>query len=206
METIELIIGDSSDIYEFSSKEVPNLDEKWEGSWAIKEKIELEEEVLSGNLIKNDTIYNDDSLIGEDVKLSWKIFEGTSNHVVSINREEMQGEDYIVSGVITKEGVPQENTYITITIKGKIVDYRRSTMVKTNDLGEFEAVLSLSNTIKRPANSFFIFQIMPLQSEMLEPKTYYISVEIRQKDENGDLVFRKEVMQNKLKMKNQGVK
>jgi len=46
---------------------------------------------------------------------------------------------------------------------------------------------------------------MPLQSEQLEVGTYYLSVEVKQKDDNDNIIFRREVLQAKLKMVKQGV-
>jgi hypothetical protein len=213
MDTINLIIGDSSDIYEFSSKQIGLMDSFWEGSWVISEALGSEP-ILEGNLIKNDNIYNSDSLEGEEVKEKFKIFEQSDDMELRIDSSVVDGSTYTIQGKIFKtskdiEGnpieIPFENTYITVSIKGKFVDYTRSTMVNTNSEGIFTAVFDLSNTIKTPANSLFIFQLMPLQSELLEEKIYFISVEVRQKNDMDEVIFRREVLQAKLKMLKQGV-
>ena len=62
MEEIILIKGDSSDIYEFISKDLPTLDDSWEASWAITKKMGQNPE-LTGNLGKNTEILNADGSI-----------------------------------------------------------------------------------------------------------------------------------------------
>lgn len=120
MEEIYLIKGDSSDIYEFLSKEIPLLDDTWEASWAITKVI---------------------------------------------------GENPIMTGALTK------------------------------NLDIFEAN---GTTIKTPANSFFIFQLTPSQTETLDIGKYFIGVEIRQMDLGTNTpIFRKEVLQQKLVIKEQ---
>lgn len=122
MDEIYLIKGDSSDIFEFLSKEVPLLDDTWEASWAITLKMG-DTPIMTGALTKNADIFN-------------------------------------VDGV----------------------------------------------TVKTPANSFFIFQLTPSQTETLAVGKYYIGVEIRQMDLTTNIpTFRKEVMQEKLVIKEQVV-
>lgn len=120
MEEIYLIKGDSSDIYEFMSKEIPTLDASWTGSWAISNKLG-QAAIQVGALSKNQTIYEADQV-----------------------------------------------------------------------------------TVKTPADSFFIFQISPTSSELLEAGKYILAVEINQTVDTV-VVFRKEVMQNKLIITEQGV-
>jgi len=214
MEEIIMIKGDSSDIYEFSSKQVDKLDDSWEGSWVISQKLGGDP-ILQGNLTKNENIYNDDSLIGEDFRKSYKIFEENGQEKVKFNEDVIDGSKCIISGKIYHEEtdndgntieVPEVNKYITITIKGLFVPYTREKRVKTDSEGNFTCELNLGKTIKIPANSFFIFQIMPTESEKLDVGTYSLSVEVRQKDTDGKIIFRREVLQAKLKIMAQGVK
>jgi hypothetical protein len=208
METFELIKGDSSDIWEFSSKQVDVLDDSWEGSWVVSETLGGEP-VIEGDLIKNIDIFNDDSLIGEDYKKSYKLFEAEDGEVLEFNADVIDSTDthlLTVQGrIINTSGDPVPDRYAYITIKGVFVNASRELRVKTDANGEFSAVFDLSKTVKTPANSFFIFQILPLQSEQLTESSYVVSVEVRQKNTSDELIFRKEVMQSKIKMKAEGV-
>jgi len=208
MENISLILGDSSDIYEFSSKQVDVLDETWDGSWTISESMG-DTPILEGDLIKNENIYNDDSLTGEEIIISYKLIDPKDGMKVEYVSEEIDG-ILTITGSITllnedKIIIPFVGEYITFTVKGKFLKYSRTKMVKTDDLGNFVAIIDLNNTIKTPEKSFFIFQLMPSLSERLEEKTYILSIEIRKKDINDELEFRKEIYHAKLKMTKQGV-
>lgn len=209
MEEIELIVGDSSNIYEFSSKQVDLLNENWEGSWVVAAALGGEP-ILSGNLLKNIDIFNEDSLEGEDYKKSYKLFEGQDGEILEFNDDIITDNILSVSGRIYSTSgtteVPTAYRYAYITIKGVFVPHTREIRIKTDADGNFTGEINLSNTLKTPANSFFIFQILPLESEQLTSgNTYFISVEVRQKNDLDELVFRKEVFQAKLKMKPQGV-
>ena len=214
MEEIVLIQGDSSSIYEFSSKQVQGLDSKWDGTWTIAETLGGTP-VLEGVLTKNENILNDDSLKGEDFRKTYKIFEPTNLEKVQFNDDVIQGNICTVSGRIFREGtdsdgntieIPEEDRYITITLKGVFVSYTREQRIKTDSDGNFTFDFNIGKTIKTPANSFFIFQIMPLQSEQLEAgKGYILTVEVKQKDTNDNIIFRREVLQAKLKITQQGV-
>jgi len=217
METIELIQGDSGDIYEFSSKQVINLPNNWEGSWVVSDTLGGTP-ILEGTLTKNENIYNSDSLIGKDFRKTYKIFESTGLEKVVFNDDVISGADNdicTVSGRIYHDStdadgnvieVPEVDRYITITLKGVFVDFSREMRIKTGADGNFTYDFNIGATIKTPADSFFIFQIMPLQSQQLTAGTTYIlSVEVRELDENGDPIFRREVLQAKLKMLAQGV-
>ncbi len=209
---MELIKGDSSDIFEFSSKQVDNLDSTWEGSWTISESLGSAP-IIQGSLIKNENIYNNDSLIGEDYNISYKIFEPKDDMKVEFtetkanNISSISGKIFkivMVNDVETE--VPYSDTYITFNYKGKFVKYTRTKMVKTDALGNFILDINPDKTVKIPQDTFFIFQLMPLQSEQLEEdKTYNLNIEVRQFDINNVLIFRKEVMQRKLKILKQGV-
>jgi len=53
--TIELTIGDSSDIYEFSSDDFPDLSSvDWVGAFSIRDKTITGTSLLSGTLTKNE--------------------------------------------------------------------------------------------------------------------------------------------------------
>jgi hypothetical protein len=102
--------------------------------------------------------------------------------------------------------IPETERYITITIKGVFVPFTREQRIKTDSDGNFTYDFNIGKTIKTPANSFFIFQIMPLQSEQLQVgKGYILSVEVKEKDTNDNIIFRREVLQAKLKITQQGV-
>ena len=101
--------------------------------------------------------------------------------------------------------VPETDRYITITLKGVFVSYSREKRVKTDSEGKFSCDLNIGKTIKTPANSFFIFQIMPMQSEQLDIGAYYLSVEVRQRDSDRNIIFRREVLTSKVKILQQGV-
>jgi hypothetical protein len=102
--------------------------------------------------------------------------------------------------------VPESDRYITITLKGIFVDYSREQRIKTDDDGNFTYDFDIGPTIKTPEKSFFIFQLMPLQSEQLEVgKGYVLSVEVREMDSNNNPIFRREVLQAKLKVLPGGV-
>jgi hypothetical protein len=214
METIELIKGDSSDIYEFSSKQVSNLSDNWEGSWVISDTLGSEA-ILSGELTKNENIYNDNSLIGEDFRKTYKIFEQTNLEKVVFNDNVINGSHCTVSGTMFRNDtdsdgnaieVPEYDRYITIILKGVFVDYSREQRIKTDVDGNFSYDFDIGSTIKIPENSFFIFQLMPLQSEQLEAgKTYVLTVEVREMDSNNSPIFRREVLQAKIKVTQEGV-
>jgi len=209
MDSISLIIGDSSDIYEFSSKQVSSLDASWEGSWVISDTLGGTEK-LTGSLVKNIDIYNEDSLVGEDYRKSYKLFEGLEGELLEFNTDTETDGIITVSGKIFIKSiagteVPVANRYAYITVKGVFVPYTREVRIKTAADGLFSVDIDLNKTVKTPANSFFIFQILPLESEQLTESSYVVSVEVRQKDTNGTIIFRKEVFQSKLKMLAQGV-
>ena len=208
MDTITIIKADASDIFEFSSKQVEVLDSLWEGSWTVADELGGVP-VLEGSLSKNENIMNDDSLEFEDFRKSYKIYETDDKELVRFNDDVILGTSCVVSGKMYKDGVdieiPEVDRYITITLKGIFVTYSREIRLKTDANGEFSHNFNIGATIKTPANSFFIFQMMPLQSELLDIKTYIISIEVRQKDIEGVIVFRREVLQNKLKVTKQGV-
>jgi len=204
MEEIILIKADSSDIYEFSSKQISLLDDKWEGKWTISSALGGTP-ILEGTLAKNTTILNDDSLENEDYKKSYEIFEGDKNDLVNITDETIDSGVLTLKGTITNSDVVVPDKYLYITITGVFVPYTRTVRVKTNTNGEFVANIDLKPTIKTPENSFFIFQISPTQSELLEVGTYFLSVQITHKNGADELIFRKEVLQAKLKIKQQGV-
>jgi len=214
MDTITLIKGDSSDIYEFYSKEVTELDDNWEGSWVISENLGTTP-IIQGNLIKNGDILNNDALIDEDYKKSYKLFESQEGELLRFTNETIStttnnNDTLSLAGFVYTEAtdgteVPVVNRYVYITIKGVFKKAERTLRVQTDENGEFTAVFDLNKTIKTPANSFFIFQILPHESEQLELGDYMLSVEIRQDNGSGTLLFRKEVMQSKLKIQKQGV-
>jgi len=215
METIELIKSDSSDIFEFSSKQVSALGNTWVGSWVVSDTLGGDA-VLEGTLTKNENIYNNDSLTGKDFRKSYKIFEPTNLEKVRFNDNVISGNSCIVSGNMYHDSkdndgnaieVPESDRYITVTLKGVFVDFTREERVKTDEDGNFSINFNTGATVKTPAESFFIFQIMPLQSELLEAgKTYTLSVQVRENDANGNPIFRREVMQSKLKILAEGVK
>lgn len=209
MEEIELIRADSSNIYEFSSKQVSTLDDKWEGSWVVALTLGGAP-VIQGNLIKNIDIYNEDSLTGEDYKKSYKLFEGETGEILEFNDDVIVDNITTVSGKIYTEAsdgskIGVANRYAYITIKGVFVPHSRELRVKTDVDGNFSTDFDFGESIKTPANSFFIFQILPLDSEQLIEDNYVLAVEVRQKDANDTLMFRKELLQAKIKMKQQGV-
>lgn len=176
MEEILLIQGDNSSIYEFSSKSVLTLDDSWEGSWVISEELGGTP-LVEGVLIKNMNVLNIDSLIGEDYKKSFKIFEPNGKEELVFNTDVLVNESLTVSGIVTdtSSALPIEDKYVYITIKGVFVPHTREIRVKTNENGYFECTFDLNKTIKIPANSFFIFQLMPHDTETLELKKYFLS-------------------------------
>jgi len=214
MEEIELIIGDNSSIYQFSSKQVTLLDDRWSGSWAISKSIGGES-ILSGNLIKNDDIFNDDSIENEEFRKTYKIFETTEKEIVEFNEDIINHGSCIVTGRMftvgtdddgNKVNIPEINRYITITLKSIFTKYTRSEMVKTDENGAFSFDFNIGATVKTKANSVFVFQLMPLESEQLEVGDYFLSVEVKQRNDiNDDIIFRREVLQAKLRMSIQGV-
>ncbi len=217
MEEILLIQGDSSDIWEFSSKQVSNLPSNWEGSWVVSDTLGGTP-ILEGTLTKNENIYNSDSLIGEDFRKTYKIFESTGLEKVVFNDDVISGADNeicTVSGRMYHDStdadgnaieVPEADRYITITLKGVFVDFSREMRIKTDANGNFTHDFNIGATIKTSADSFFIFQIMPLQSQQLTAgTTYVLSIEVRELDGNGEPIFRREVLTAKLKMLQQGV-
>ncbi len=213
MEEITLICGDSSDIFEFSSKQVDTLTNLWEGSWVISETLGGNP-ILEGPITKNEDILNNDSLVDQDFRTTYKIFETTELEKVIFNQNVIVGNTCTISGKMYLDGVdanndpievPEVDRYITVTIKGIFVSYSREMRVQTDINGEFSIDFNIGATIKTPLNSFFIFQIMPLHSEQLLNKTYYLTVEVRQKDIGDIVVFRKELLQTKLKITKQGV-
>jgi len=211
---IELITGDSSDIYEFSSKQVKDLDTKWVGSWVVADTLGGTP-VLTGALTKNENILNADSLQAQDFRKTFKIFEATNLEKVQFNDDVVSGSSCIVSGRMfhdstdtsgAKIEVNEANRYITITLKGVFVPFTREIRVKTDSNGLFTFNFNIGATIKTQAESFFIFQLMPLQSEQLVAgTTYSLSVEVKELDAAGVVIFRREVLQEKLKMLAQGV-
>jgi len=214
MEEIELIVGDSSPVFEFSSKQVDSLDDRWDGTWVISDTLGGTP-ILEGDLVKNEDIKNDDSLQGEEFRKTYKIFETTELEKVQFNEDVISGSTCTVSGKMYRDGtdsdgntieIPEEDRYITITIKGIFSGFKRDQRVKTDSNGNFTYNFNIGKTVKTPADSFFIFQIMPLQSEQLEVGTYYLSVEVKQKDDNDNIIFRRETLQAKLRMITQGVK
>lgn len=213
MEEITCIVGDSGDIFEFSSKQISQLDNNWDGTWVISKTLGGEP-ILTGNLTKNNDIKKNDSLVDEDFRKTYKIFEPNSKEKVEFNDDKISGNYCIVSGMIYTEGtdneglpikIPEVDKYITITIKGVFVSYSRSQRVKTDAEGNFTYEFNIGETIDTPADSFFIFQLMPFESELLEVGTYILSVEVKEKDINNKIIFRREVLQAKLKMTTQGV-
>ena len=210
MEQIELIVGDSSDLYEFSSKQVSELDDTWEGSWNVALTLGGTP-VVSGSLIKNQDVLNDDSLEDEDFEKSYKIFKGEDNELIEFNADVITSSTATISGniyTLNSDGIahdPVQNRYAYITIKGIFSSYSRTERIKSDSNGDFSIDISLTQTVKIPANSYFIFQILPTDSVQLTEKTYFVSAEIRQRDDLDNLIFRKEVLQSKLKMKDQGV-
>lgn len=74
MEEIYLIKGDSSDIYEFMSKDIPVLDAEWEATWAISPKLG-QAAIQSGTLLKNQTIYEADQVTVKTPANSFFIFQ-----------------------------------------------------------------------------------------------------------------------------------
>jgi len=213
MEEIELILGDSSSIWEFSNKQIDNLSDLWEGSWVVSDKLGSTP-IITGNLVKNQNIMNDDSLVDEEFRKTYKIFEPDTAELIVFNDDVIVNEVATISGRIYKDGVdgnqdpievPSEGRYITITIKGIFSSFTRDIRVKTDVDGLFAYDFNIGKTIKTPADSFFLFQIMPLESQQLSVKSYVLSVEIRQLDGQGVVEFRREVLQAKLKMKEQGV-
>lgn len=204
MEEISLIIGDSSSIYEFSSKQVGELDAFWEASWVVSDTLGSAP-LLTGNLVKNEDIFNNDSLVAQDFRKTFKIFETDDTEVVIFNPDVIVDSTCTVSGNMSKATVAEADRYITITIKGIFVPYSREVRVKTDVNGDFTYDFDIGPTVKTPANSFFVFQLSPLDSEQLENKAYVLSVEVRQKDVSNFVIFRREVLQAKLKMTIQGV-
>jgi hypothetical protein len=209
MEEIELIIGDSSSIWEFSNKQIDTLDNLWEGSWVVASKLGGTP-LIQGNLLKNQNILNDDALTNEEFRKTHKIFEPNPAEVVTFNEDVISGNTCTVSGKVAVpvpmgNDLPSEGRYITVTIKGIFSGIKRDIQLKTNAQGEFSYDFNIGKTVKTPANSFFLFQIMPLESQQLEMGTYILSVEIRQLSDQGVVEFRREVLHAKLKMKEQGV-
>jgi len=199
METIELIKGDSSSIFEFSNKQVPTLGDDWEGGWFVSEALGTKP-ILEGSLMKNSPIFNNDSLVGEEFRKTFKIFEGSETEKVQWNEDIIDEESAIISGIVHIDNIPQPNRYITVQLKGIFSSFTRDIRIKTDEEGKFSYDFNIGNTVKTPENSFFLFQLMPLESELLEVKTYMISIEIRQLDNESKLQFRKVVMQAKLKI------
>jgi len=202
IQTVEVTIGDSSDLWEFSSKDIPVLDINWTGSWTIAESIG-ETPVLQGNLTKNIDIFNEDSLINEPLRNSYKLFE-PDDETVTFNDNVQDGSTVTVSGTVTKDGAAVPSKYIYIIVKGLFVPHSRTIRTQCDVNGEFSVQLNLDITLKTPADSFFIFQLMPTDSETLLEKTYYLTCEVKQ-DDAGTIKFRKELLQLKLKMIKQGV-
>ena len=213
MEEIEIILGDSSSIYEFSTKQVDTLSSLWEGSWTIADKLGATP-IITGNLVKNEDIFNADSLVGEDFRTTYKIFESTDLEKVTFNSDVIVNDIATISGKMFTEGtdgeglpieIPEVDRYITITIKGVFVNFSRDIRLKTDAQGEFTYDFNIGATVKTAANSFFIFQLMPLESQQLSVKSYILSVEVRRLDDVGVVEFRREVLQAKLKVNEQGV-
>lgn len=59
IESIELISGDSSDIWEFSSPDFTGFDTdpEWEGNWSIRNESVSGTEVLTGVLVKSEDTF-----------------------------------------------------------------------------------------------------------------------------------------------------
>ena len=213
MEEMQLIKGDSSDIYQFSSKQVSILGSTWEGSWVVSDELGGVP-VIEGILAKNENIFNEDSLVNEDFRKTFKIFESTGLEKLEFNEDVIQDEICTVSGRIFRDGtdangntieIPENDKYVTITLKGVFAAFTREERIKTESDGTFSYDFNIGKTVKTPANSFFIFQLMPLQSELLEVGSYFLSVEVRENDTNDNVIFRREVLQEKLKITTQGV-
>lgn len=117
-ETIKMVRGDSSDIYHFSSDDIPTFDSTWSGRWVIA--VEL-------------------------------------------------GQAPLTSGELSK------NAAIAATAKTKAI----------------------------PANSYFIHQLKPGDTDGLPHGRYRLTVEIRQ-DVAGEVTFRREVMQAVLHITKEG--
>jgi len=210
MEEIELIIGDSSSIWEFSNKQIDHLDKFWEGSWTVASKLG-ESPLIQGSLLKNQNILNDDSLEEEEFRKTFKVFEPKKEEIIEFNDDVIVDKKCTVSGKIYTKGndnteIPSEGRYITITIKGIFSGNKRDMQIKTDAQGKFACDFNIGKTVKTPADSFFLFQITPMESQELEVGTYILSVEIRQLSDQGVVEFRREVLHAKLKMKAQGVK
>jgi len=212
MELITLIQGDSGDAYEFSSKQVSVLDTTWSGSWTVSDTLGGTP-IINGNLIKNTDILNNDSLVNEDFNTTYKIFN-LIDELLILDTPVISGTSATITGKIYKNtldsnGVtvetPVANKYAYITIKGIFVTYTRTIKVKSDANGLFSAVFDLTETIKTPANSFFVFQISPLQSEVLSIGDHILSIEVKQTDSAGNIIFRREVLQAKLRVTGQGV-
>jgi len=200
----ELIKGDSSDIWEFYSKEIPELDNFWSGKWVISENLG-DNIILQGELTKNKNIYYNNSLINEDFRKTYIIFEELKTEEVIFNNDIIENNKVTISGNININLVPEINKYITIKIKGIFTESKREIRVKTDKLGNFSCIFDLSPTVKTSENSFFIFQLSPTDSEKLNVSTYSLSIEIKQEDINSKVIFRKEILQTKLKILQQGV-
>ena len=205
MDEILMIRGDSSNIYEFSSKQVDVLDDSWSGSWAVSVTLGSSP-ILHGKLIKNNDILNDDSLINEEIKKAYRIFEPNTGDNVVFGPEMYDENQLTITGTAYDNlKKPLPNKHIYINIKGIFALHSREIRIKTDINGVFTCIFNLNKTIRTPQNSFFIFQILPMDSQKLVEQSYFVSVEVQQKNESGLLIFRKEVLQSKLKIKQQGI-
>lgn len=74
----------------------------------------------------------------------------------------------------------------------------------TGDLDKNELIPASGNDPEVPAGSYFILQLSPADTEQLSPGTWYVTVQVK-RTVSGTLVFRREVMQQKIKIKPQGV-
>lgn len=206
---VELIKGDSSDIFEFSTKDVPILDDRWVGTFAVKTNLIDDIAVVSGALTKNPIIYNEDSLVGSELDIETELFQPDDKKEtvteISYITDEIN-KTATVTGTILLNGsvVVERWVYITIIDKFNTKNKRRS-KVKSDVNGEFSLLFSTDVTIKHNANEFLIFQLTPQQSELLEPEKYNLVVEIQQLDINDNIIFRKEVMQEKLVVSQEGI-
>lgn len=72
-------------------------------------------------------------------------------------------------------------------------------------LGDQSSMLLSGNLDKSVDEAYFIFQLLPADTEQLDVGKYYLSIQIQQDNGSGTLLFRKEVMQAKLIITKQGV-
>jgi len=101
-------------IFEFSSKQISSLNDNWVGSWTISETLGGEA-ILQGELTKNKDIYNDDSLVGQDFRKTYKIFEATGQEKVVFNDDVISGDSCIVSGRMYHDSVDSDGNAIEVS-------------------------------------------------------------------------------------------